>query len=174
MPLPLATADKFAARIRAEMEPFCERIEIAGSIRRRRPFVNDVDVVVLPKPHLEAGLRERVKLKAERIITDGLQTLVVILTNDLQVDVWIAQPESRDLLEVKPSNFGSLLLCRTGSTEHNIYLIDHAKRRGLIWNPYHGVFSPIGGKSVCIASATEEEIFAALQLEFIPPEKRER
>jgi DNA polymerase (family 10) len=171
-PYSLELADRFAAKIRAELAPFCERLEIAGSIRRRRPFVNDIDFVALPKPGRAPALEERVMRNAKRIVSGGNQGIIVVLQNDLQIDLWIAQPERRDLLETVPSNFGSLFMCRTGSKEHNIWLIEHAKKLGLTWNPYHGVFCP--QTRLCIASETEEEIFSALQLDFIPPEKRER
>src|SRR5205823_12049549 len=60
MPLPLAQAEKHAAKILAELAPFCERIEIAGSIRRRRPTVNDIDFVALPHAGKVNALRERI------------------------------------------------------------------------------------------------------------------
>lgn len=47
--IPLATADKLAAKIVAGLEPLCLKIEVAGSIRRRRATVNDVDIVCIPK-----------------------------------------------------------------------------------------------------------------------------
>jgi DNA polymerase (family 10) len=83
----------------------------------------------------------------------------------------ICEKKRKDLLGSTPSNFGSLLLCRTGSKGHNVFFIEKAKARGLTWNPYHGVFDPQIG---CIASATEEDIFSALGLEFVIPEQRER
>ncbi len=192
MPISLPTADKFAEKILTELAPFCEMgmCQIAGSIRRRRPFVNDIDVVCLPAEDKLNALRERCKRSAKRVVTDGEQTLVVILQNDLQVDVWLAKPARSDMFDAKPANFGSLLLCRTGSAAHNIYLIEHAKKLGLVWNPYHGVFAPVGHPSRmspevgqassltphtrCIASASEEEIFKALGLDYIPPDRRER
>ncbi len=187
---PLQFAEKLAAKIAAELTPFCDQVEIAGSIRRRRPFVSDIDFVVLPKPGQLDALRERCKRNA-KVIINGNQNLIVELTlagghdpqninrtlphQKIQVDIFIAQPETREMFDATPTNFGSLLLCRTGSVAHNIYLIEHAKALGLVWNPYHGVFGRIGlGKPKCLASATEAEIFSALKLDFIPPERRER
>ncbi len=175
--IPLATADKFAEKILSELAPFCEagHCQIAGSIRRRRPFVNDIDVVCLPAPGREVALRERSRRQAKRVVIDGPQTLVVVLANNLQIDIWIAQPAVTELLDSKPTNFGTLLLCRTGSMAHNIHLIEHAKSIGKVWNPYHGVFAPDGtGRTQCQASATEEDIFKALALDYIPPDRRER
>ena len=88
----------------------------------------------------------------------------------IQLDLFFASQTTRDLLDMQPGNFGTLQLCRTGSKEHNIYLVEHAKRLGLRWAPYDGVFE----KGVCIASETEAAVFQALHLDFIPPERRER
>jgi DNA polymerase (family 10) len=193
-PYPIAMLRELAERVKGELEGYCERIEIAGSIRRGRPYCGDIDLVVLPKGNEPANalargqanerefkygylhaLKERCKQNAE-VVTDGDMNLIVRLRNGVQLDIFIAQRESRDLLESKPTNFGSLLLCRTGSAAHNIWLVERAKGLGKRWNPYYGVFvgKTAGGEARCIASATEEDIFAALDLEFIAPERRER
>lgn len=171
MTLPLDQADKLAQRIAEQLLPFCEPglCAVAGSIRRRRPFVNDIDLVVLPKTGQLLALKARCKLATE-VIKDGEQNMIVRLKNGVQLDVFIAHGEHRDLLETKPTNFGALLLNRTGSTQHNVWLIEHAKSLGLTWNPYHGVFD--GDR--LLAGATEADIFRALRLDFIEPERRER
>jgi DNA polymerase (family 10) len=173
--LALDKAEKLAAKIVAALAPYCERIEIAGSIRRRRPLVNDIDIVCLPKPGDVAPLRERV-LTQTSPITEGKEVILTRLKNGVQLDLWLAHQPKKDLFTTTPTNFGSLLLCRTGSKEHNIWLVEHAKRLGLSWNPHHGVFGtcPRRGVNACLASATEEEIFAVLKLDFVPPERRER
>lgn len=165
----LAPTLKMAEIILGRMSSFCDKVEIAGSIRRRREWVNDIDIVALPRPGEEQAFRERCKHNSH-LVTDGPQTLIVRMTNGLQLDLWIAQSERKSLFETEPTNYGSLFLMRTGSKEHNIYMIERAKTLGLEWNPYRGVLRD--GK--VIASATEAEIFEALKLDFIPPERRER
>ena len=165
--LPLIKARHYAETIADKLRSYCDKIEIAGSIRRQRPMCGDIDLVVLPRD--AEGLRDRVK-HGRKVITEGTQNLIVELADGTQLDIFIARPESKTLLETLPTNFGSLLLCRTGSTQHNIHLIDHAKRMGLLWRPYVGIYE---GHDI-VASETEEEIFEALCLPFIPPEKRER
>lgn len=172
MSLRLPRAIGIALSLRERMAPLCERIEIAGSIRRARPVVNDLDLVVLAKDKLDFQARCASRWAT---VTSGPQNCIYqsTLSDDtpLQIDIFFAKPAFRDLLNAYPSNFGSLLLCRTGSKEHNIWLIEHAKRQGLKWNPYAGVFN---GEGKLVASETEEEIFKALGLAFIPPDKRER
>lgn len=167
--LSLARADRLAAHIAGELLPLCEEVVIAGSIRRRRPEVGDIDLVILTRHPI--ALRERVLKSRPKVLADGQHNLEVLLGNGVRLDVWMAAPAEQDLFGAeKPTNFGSLLLCRTGSTAHNIHLVGQAAKLGLRWNPYWGVFQ---GEE-CLASATEEEVFAALQLPFLPPERRER
>ncbi len=176
MSLPLATAERIGAKIAGELTPFCDQIQVAGSIRRRRPTVNDIDLVVLPKPGRAEAVRERCMRNAIRVQTEGEMTLVVYLRyppagpDGLQLDVWIATPAVADLFGGTPTNFGTLLLCRTGSREHNIRLVVRAEKMGYRWNPYHGVYD---GHGRCLARATEEDVFKVLGLDFVRPEDRE-
>jgi DNA polymerase (family 10) len=161
----LATAQHLATRIVEELQPYCFKIETAGSIRRGLAEVNDIDLVLIPSN--PSALRDRV-LRYATPIQDGPLNLLVRLQNGVQLDIFMAHGETRDLLEAKPTNWGSLLLCRTGSKEHNIKLAQRASRLGLQWKVYEGIFR---GREL-IASATEEEIFKALELPYIEPKDR--
>lgn len=163
-------AYNLADRIKKELAPMCERIEIAGSIRRGRSDVNDIDLVILPKPGQLDGIKARCEKKCV-VVKDGDQNYIVRLPSGFQLDIFFARHSVADLLQRVPGNFGTLLLCRTGSTAHNIYLVEHAKTRGFTWNPYKGV---LDGEGFVIASETEEEIFDMLALNFVPPANRER
>jgi hypothetical protein len=167
MQLPLEKAQKIAENIAAELTPFCSRIEIAGSIRRRRPFCGDIDLVIEVKNMESFSARLRQNTTP---VSSGDQNIIVELKNGFQLDIFIAQKSSQDLLGKIPGNWGTLLLCRTGSRAHNIYIASLAAERGLHWNPYHGIYS---GKTN-LASETEEDIFRALGLGFIAPELREK
>lgn len=177
--LPLEKAERIAQRIAAELAPMCERIEVAGSIRRRRPDCGDVDLVLLPKcrAHVDRII-ERCGRHAA-IQKRGAQYVVFSLANGFQLDLWIAhcgEVAAPDLFETKletaPGNFGVLLLARTGSAMFNVWIAQTAKARGLHFNPHRGIERSPGGR---VVAATEEaEIFAALGLEFIQPERRER
>ena len=171
-PLQLADADKLAERIAAEIIPFCERLDIAGSIRRRRPVVGDIDIVVLPKHGQEQDILTRCKRVTTTITggRPGQENHIFLLPNGVQIDLFIAKPERASLLETVPSNYGSLLLCRTGSVRHNIWLIDYCKRHGRYkWNPHYGLFEA----GLCVAAADEQDIFRTLSLDYVPPENRE-
>ena len=172
----LLTATKLAERIAAELTPFCERLAIAGSIRRRRPECKDIDLVALVKPGQERALRYRA-LQNTQAIREGDDLMAVRLKNGVQVDLFFASHFEEDMFGRTPGTWGTVMLCRTGSAAHNMHLAATAKRRGMHWNPHHGVFGRCprtGREGTCLAAATEEEIFQVLQLDFVAPEKRER
>lgn len=150
------------------LREFCDRVEIAGSIRRARSVVGDIDFVVLPKAGQRAQLESRIKARNE-VVKSGEQYLVARTKAGVQVDIWFAHNGTADLLAPEPSNFGSLLLCRTGSKEHNILLCRKAQELGMKWETTRGLVH--NGR--VIASATEEEIFQALGMEFVIPVQRE-
>lgn len=182
----LHPAITLAERIVRELAPACDRIEIAGSIRRARSEVNDIDLVILPKLGKLDAIKQRCKERC-RVISDGRQNFISALRiapgEEFQLDIFFAKRPESDLLESKPGNFGSLLLCRTGSKEHNIKLAQLAKDRDMAWKVYQGLFAGgawelqgqesvyVGGQ--IIASETEEDIFKALGVPFVPPVLRE-
>ncbi len=171
----LEQAKLWADRLVTLLSPFCARLEVAGSIRRGRAWVNDIDLVL----ELELGQMEGLMRCVERywqVLRSGGMVVSLqkfpggLIEGEVRADLFIARARARDLLEVTPSNWGSVLLCRTGSKEHNIYLCERAKALGLRWNPSEGVYR---GREL-VASETEGEIFAALELPWIEPGKRER
>ncbi|HXW66972.1 MAG TPA: helix-hairpin-helix domain-containing protein [Thermoplasmata archaeon] len=133
-------------------------VEIAGSFRRSRETVGDLDVLATsaaPERVFDAfsGLPE---VRTVRLRGGTKET--VELTNGLQVDLRV----------VEPAAFGAALLYFTGSKDHNVHLRSIARDRGLKINEY-GIFrgdERIGGR-------TEAEMYAALRLTWIPPELRE-
>jgi DNA polymerase/3'-5' exonuclease PolX len=168
----LATAQRLAARIRDDLSPFCECIEIAGSIRRQRPEVGDIDVVCLPKG--EAGLHDMITRceRRTRCTKTGEQYRLFELQGGIQLDLWIAHAASADLFgNVTPANWSSLFVCRTGSAEFNIMLARRAREVGLHWNPHSGLQRLLSRRA--IATETEGDFFRELKLEFVRPEDRE-
>lgn len=155
-----AEADARAALLLAHMRdcPAIRRMEIAGSYRRKKETVADLDLLAVADPpaaamdHLAAysGLGE--------VLVRGDTKMSVRLACKLQVDLRVVPEES----------FGAALQYFTGSQAHNVILRGLAKNRGLKINEY-GVFAgeqPIAGRS-------EEEVYAALNLPWIAPELRE-
>lgn len=192
--IPLYRAQALALRIVRELittTPGRGHIVTAGSIRRQRPLVNDIDLVVVPESEADRAVYKQRALRNGVLVKDGGQNFIVNLragdhgpADDerfVQLDIFFARPRQKTLFEETPTNFGTLFLCRTGSMAHNIRLAQRAQQLGLHWNPYEGVFeTELGtdGAAVSvgapIACETEAAIFKALEMDFVPPEKRER
>lgn len=172
----LSHAKRFADRIVAELSPHCDRIEIAGSVRRRRPYVNDIDIVCIPKGvEGRDRLIERCRQRGHLLKNGGqyVELMYMIIARgantEIHLDLWFAHAGQGDLFSRQPSNWGMLLLARTGSKEHNIMLAGMAKSKGLVFSPHEGLKR---GEAI-IASETEEAIFRTLGLPYVPPEERE-
>lgn len=171
----LHNAQDVAWKIRQALEPYCDKIEIAGSIRRERPVVNDVDIVLLPK---NAEAAREIVARCNRTclpIAGGAhsQNLAFTMSNGVKLDLFIAHAGIPDLIAPTPSNFGAVFLCRTGSQAHNTQLCSVAIGKGLKFAPYRGVIRPGKSGDEIIAAETEADIYKALGLEFRDPTQRE-
>jgi DNA polymerase (family 10) len=152
--------------------PGVERLEAAGSYRRRKETVGDVDLLAAarePGPVMERFLAYP---QVEKVLGTGDTKTTVVLGNGLQVDLRVVPPDC----------YGAALVYFTGSKEHNVKLRRRGVERGLKISEY-GVFRVPKGESVeseglpagaePIAAATEEEVYAAVGLAWVPPELRE-
>jgi len=134
------------------------RVAVAGSIRRHRETVGDLDVVVAAKSGGQVSQAFESLPEVRSVLAHGPTKTLVRLLNGMDADLRVVDPES----------FGAALLYFTGSKAHNVALRRIARSRGLKLNEY-GLFR--GRRRV--AGRTEEEVYAALGLSWIPPEMRE-
>jgi DNA polymerase (family 10) len=157
----LPAADEAAARF-AELllERGAERVEAAGSCRRRRETVGDLDLIVVggDAKALSDSLASHPAVR--EVLGHGEAKTSVVLDTGLQID----------LRPFEEASLGAALQYFTGSKAHNVALRERAVKRGLKLNEY-GVFRSDDGSR--LAGATEEDVYAALGLAFIPPELRE-
>ena len=150
---------------RLRVLPEVERAEVAGSLRRGRESVGDVDLVVAsrqPEPVMRAFVTQE---EVEGVLAEGQTKSSVLLRGGLQVDLRVVEPEV----------FGATLLHFTGSKEHNVRLRALALERGLRVSEW-GVFrrdEAQGEGGVRVASQREEDVYAALGMAWVPPELRE-
>lgn len=161
MPLPAARAIAYGVRDKLKEVKGVEAIDVAGSIRRGRETIGDIDILVAtsgePQPIFEAFVTLP---EVEEVLVRGDTKTSARLRNGMQVDVRIVRPEQ----------FGAALHYFTGSKEHHVKLRTRAKKMGLKINEY-GVFPR--DSDTPVASKTEEDLYACLDLQFIPPELRE-
>ncbi|HJV36793.1 DNA polymerase/3'-5' exonuclease PolX [Geomonas sp.] len=136
-----------------------DRLEIAGSIRRRRESIKDIDLVATspdPSRVMDAFLALP---QIYDVSMKGPTRASVIIRDGVQVDLRVVEPES----------FGAALAYLTGSKPHNVRLREMAVKRGLKINEY-GIFDEENRR---LGGENEEDVYRLLELPFIPPELRE-
>ncbi len=136
------------------------RIDIAGSCRRMKETIGDIDILVISKSAKKVMDVFTSMKSVSEVIARGATKSSVLLEAGIQVDLRVLRRE----------NYGAALHYFTGSKDHNVAIRDRAKRRGLRVSEY-GVFNVETAER--LGGASEEEVFAALGLPFIPPELRE-
>jgi DNA polymerase (family 10) len=153
----LAVAEAEAEALTAFLRGY-GRIAVAGSLRRRRETVGDLDMLVTAKDGAAVGDRLVAYDSVAEVLAHGPTRTTVVLRSGIQVDVRAVPEES----------YGAALMYFTGSKAHNILLRGLANEHDWKLNEY-GLFS--GRRR--IAGATEEEVYKKLGLAYIPPEMRE-
>ncbi len=156
----LATAAQYAGSLVAWLAATrgVSRVEVAGSYRRCRETVGDLDILVIAAADSPVMARFVAYDEVAEVLSQGPTRASVVLKSGLQVDLRV----------VDAASYGAALCYFTGSKAHNIALRRLAQERGLKLNEY-GVFR--GRERV--AGADEESVYAALGLPFIAPELRE-
>ena len=147
--------------------PFVERVAFAGSLRRGKETIGDIDILACSTdvPGLMAAFRARPEVA--KVLASGETKTSVQTTNGVQVDLRVVPRES----------FGAALQYFTGSKEHNVRLRERAISMGFRLNEY-GLFpSGADGKALegatAVASDDERAVYEALGVDWIPPTMRE-
>ncbi|MBZ5489723.1 MAG: hypothetical protein LAO76_02185 [Acidobacteriia bacterium] len=174
---PLSIGERLGTEVCELFAGAVDRIAVAGSVRRRCKVVHDLDIIAIPRfttvpPRTLFGDPEQVS-EVDRVLDELASSGKIDLIqrgekavrfqlcgHHITVDFYVASPET----------WATLLLIRTGSREHNIFLCTRAKDLGMqLKADGSGLFR--GGRM--IASESEESIFQALGLNLPPPELRQ-
>ncbi|PYU30097.1 MAG: DNA polymerase/3'-5' exonuclease PolX [Acidobacteria bacterium] len=138
----------------------------AGSLRRWKETIGDLDLLLTLSPETQPKELEAIKEhilgygELEQVLARGENKVSFRVAKGLQVDVRLLQPE----------NYGAALIYFTGSKEHNVSLRGRAIKMGYTLNEY--ALATLKEERR-VAGASEEEVYAKLKLDFIPPELRE-
>jgi hypothetical protein len=158
--VPLATADQLAEIILNQLRPLSEAVVVAGSVRRRRPEVGDIEFVVLPK-----DLHEFLKFVGSHNFTGGERiqkgNLHLGHKRDLPVELYIAHD---------PKELGAMLFMYTGDWQHNIAMRSIAKRQGWKLDQY-GIWDAKTGEPL-LQSPDERDFYDFLGVDYHQPEER--
>ena len=179
--VPYGRALGVANLLTAMLEPFCERIEIAGSIRRGRPDIGDVELVAVPRYYTRASTRdmfdaermdEQVSQLKEALITwlaegrfhnrgafGDRNIYLVHVDSDMAVDIFITDED----------NWGMMQFVRTGPADYVRRAMARFQQLGLHGKPYAGVVDEQGREIAC---PTEEVVYQLLKWSWLDPDKR--
>lgn len=175
-------AFNIADRLRSEVIPFCKRVEIAGSIRRRREEIGDIELVAVPllkEEETTEGLfpeQVRVNMLYRWAKRSGVTW---IKPGTSRIVPWQVKPDGKywrgllpagiklDLFIADPTNFGLIFAIRTGSAEFTTALVTRAKEVGL---PSVDGYLTRGGERV--VTPEETDVFELLGLEWTDPARR--
>jgi DNA polymerase/3'-5' exonuclease PolX len=181
---PWEQAYTVAACIAQELRPVCERVQIAGSLRRHKPDVGDIEILYIPVVHEEPDPADMfrsimVSLADGRI--DGM-IRAGILEKRLNVNGsamfgeknklmrHIATGIPVDLFAATRENWYNYLVCRTGPSESNVRICEAAISKGWHWNPYGAGFT--ARNRDCVVMDSEEAVFAFVGLPYREPARR--
>ncbi|HVR11991.1 MAG TPA: DNA polymerase/3'-5' exonuclease PolX [Thermoanaerobaculia bacterium] len=166
----LAEAERFVEPLVGYLSecPQLERLEVAGSYRRRCETVGDIDLLATARDAAPVMARLLAYPQIDQVLMAGDTRSTITLGNGLQVDLRVVPPDC----------YGAALLYFTGSKEHNVKLRRRAVERGLRISEY-GAFRLADGAGggedggVWIAGREEADVYATVGLAWIPPELRE-
>ena len=172
--IPLKVAQGLADRVVRDLTPATARIAIAGSIRRRKPIVGDIEIVAEPiqvrdmfgdprgGPDLEA-IRNAIRRKISEQISGRMRLLTVRNPYGMlgvKLEVFLTHP---------PSQWGSILAIRTGPASFSKWCMTRLRRRGLRHIAGHVEREHDG---VLVPTPEEEDFFRACGMEWVEPWKR--
>lgn len=174
---PLADAEAVGRDLVEILDPSCERIEIAGSIRRRRPDVGDVELLCISRVGEMVALGSNLTLDAEIDTLIFNNVLAKRLNkagrtnygqwNKLMVHVATGIPV--DIFSTTEDNWGMAFVVRTGPAEMNIRMMTRFRNLGMKGHAYGGVTQDDGTEIPC---RTEERVFQLLGWPHQNPEDR--
>jgi len=160
-------AEEIARDLISHLDGCFERVEIAGSVRRRRPIVRDIDLVAIPVFQTDLFGNPG----GAMLLDQALRDLGVIWTGGDKRRSFQWLKASVDLYLATQSTWALTLAIRTGSMEHNQYLCQVANSKDLSISYAEGLKNRTTGEVVIIRS--EQELFELLDLPFVLPSERE-
>lgn len=188
----LARAEQLARAVRADLLPGCDRIEIAGSIRRRKPEVGDIELVAIPTRSTDLlggqadslldGIIDRLCLKRHLIKVKGGDRYKQFHVPDTDftrsgVGSYLCK---LDLFICDPETWGVIFAIRTGSADFSRQLVTQQSKGGLcpddmyirdgrLWKRMANTGPEPGDEDCPLATPEETDVFAAMGLKWVQP-----
>jgi len=165
----LEQAQEIAERVKAELAPHCERIEIAGSIRRRKAEVGDIEIVAIPK-QVNGGLfGDEPERDPGFICTVGQWRKVRgSVSNGRYMQRLLPDGIALDLFTATADNWGLIYAIRTGSAEYSHRVL----ATGWVRNGYKSVDGILTRDGILVSTPEETDLFRLAGVTWIEPELR--
>ena len=177
---PRAAAIEVAREICQALTPACERIIVAGSLRRKKPIVGDVEILFIPK--MEERQADLISTEMVSLADEIIQRLLDSGTIQKRLSVTGTTSWGRlnklavhrsgipiDFFQTTQEAWFNYLVCRTGPANSNTQICMAAQDRGWKWNPYGSGFSKDGET---VAMNSEQAVFGFVGLPYFTPEER--
>jgi len=184
-----AAAIEVARELLVYVGPVAERVLVAGSLRRKKAMVGDVELLFIPR--MEEGFRGDLLAPPPMVsmVDEALEQLIAggVIARRLSVKgtaswgaknklaVHVASGIPVDFFAATEANWWNYVVCRTGGARSNIAICNAARERGWKWRPYGEGFTRVGGPDHgrVRAMASEREVFEFAGLPYLPPEERQ-
>ena len=179
---PRADALAVAKELCVALKPACAQMIVAGSLRRRKPDVGDVEILFVPR--MEVRPVDMFESKPFSLADEVIEWLLATgrlakRPSTLGVFAWGAKNKLAlhvsgmpvDLFTATPENWWNYVVCRTGPAESNTRIATLAQQRGYKWNPYGQGFTRLSDGEI-IPMGSEAEVFAFVGLEYREPVDR--
>lgn len=169
----LTRAREIAEELKSQIGPACERVMIAGSIRRQKPDPGDIELLVIPK--YDCGVIDMLDRKVAELIS---QEVVALRLNKLGRPVYglknkllvhLSSEVGVDIFSTDEECWPVALVVRTGGKETNMRIATAALQRGYRFHAYGSGFTTPDSELVC---RSERDVFEFVGLPYLPPEQR--
>ena len=174
---------EIAASLTTALEPACEKIRVAGSLRRRKMQVNDIEILLVPKigqiipeGKLFPEPADLARRQIETLIGAGIlekrrkRDGVTAFGQCTKLLVHVETKTPVDIFACRTQDWANCLFSRTGGKNTNISVAAGAKARRLAWKPFGPGFETQTGELIPVGS--EEDVFRIVGLPYLPPHKR--
>ena len=169
----LDQAQEIAERVKALLAPHCDRIEVAGSVRRCKPEVGDIEIACIPRQSFDSDLFGSGRPLRDGGFIEACGQIGRIRKGCLRTGKYMQfatiEGIDVDLFTARPENWGLIYALRTGSAwfSHNVLAV------GWVWSGYHSVDGMLtrGGKQ--IPTPEEADLFRLAGVQWVEPQERE-
>ena len=165
-----ADALAIAQELVVQFTPYCQRIEIAGSVRRQKPDVKDIEICAMPRLELGGLFGDPISALAAfdysqlgRVIKGGQRYVQIALHQQINLDLFLVLP---------PATWGVIFTLRTGPADFSTHCVTQRSKGGLLPSYLAVRDGVVWQNDQSVPTPEEADFFRVLELAWIPPHQR--